>query len=234
MLSQQTNIQEIENIVLSEINFPLPKLDNIYIIEVADVINILSKYNILFTKILINDIPLPISGNITFTELPVIKAIHTKDKLSHYISKENGQKIDIIEFDIISKERKIQYLDQNGRYKDLDSEYMYRKFIEKYSAVYVKEEIEVASFKFEVYNVLNIKDDYIIPVWRYGQETNKSTLVKFEKFKFIEDTLKLKLNEIKMKNQIMILFHILIQIIFTLVHIIIHNLAKNQLTKLKY
>lgn len=53
----------------------------------------------------------------------VVKAAHKKTVISHYVNRENEDKISYQEY----RTRLASFKDENGNYKDLESEYMYKK-----------------------------------------------------------------------------------------------------------
>lgn len=203
------HIVEIEEIgpsvIINEIECVIGKTDNSYVLDIDELKKTLSKvtYNVIKKRTSDNKefLAIPSSGSLAFSELPIIKVYKSAHELVHYESKDNGQIIDIVEFQIAEKQRKKEYFDENtNTYKNLDCEYMYRKLREKWVGIQHTKEIEVATIKFSIYNILIINDSFITPMWKYTDAPLDSNLVKFDRFNFIESTLKNKLKELECDN----------------------------------
>ncbi len=181
---------ETEEIIINKIECIIGQTSsNTFILDYEDIRKALQSFNIRYSIIKCNDTVMP-SSILTFETIPTVKAYSTNKELTHYLSIENNQVMFVDEFNIINTERRLLYCDDNGNFKNLDCEYMYRKFKEKWVAVFENKEIEVATLNFAIYNILDTNDPFIIPLWKYSTESISSNLVKFNAFGFVESTLK--------------------------------------------
>ena len=125
----------------------------------------------------------------------VVKAGHKKSFISYYLNRETGEKLSFQDYNA----RLASFKDEDGNYKDLESEYMYRKMEQLYMPVrgeyYEYEDVPVAFEEAE----LN-PDKYTCCSGRVfkredGEEKEGHYIYFFDKWAFANDTIKRLLEE---------------------------------------
>lgn len=125
----------------------------------------------------------------------VVKAGHKKSFISHYLNRETGEKLSFQDYAL----RLASFKDEDGNYKDLESEYMYRKMEQLYMPVrgeYFEYEdvpvvFEEAELNPDIYTRCSGR------VFKSGDREEKEGhfIYYFDKWAFANDTIKCLLEE---------------------------------------
>lgn len=125
----------------------------------------------------------------------VVKAAHKKTIVSHYVNRENKDEISCQEY----RSRLASFKDEDGNYKDLESEYMYKKTESLYVPVnysfYEYEEIPVVFEEAELNPDKYTRCSGRVYKREDGEEKEGHFIFSFNKWEFANDTIKRLLAE---------------------------------------
>lgn len=125
----------------------------------------------------------------------VVKAGHKKSFISHYLNRETGEKLSFQDYNL----RLASFLNDDGGYKDLESEYMYRKMGQLYMPVrgeyFEYEDVPVVFEEAELNPDIYTRCSGRVFKSGDGEEKEGHYIYYFDKWAFANDLIKRLMNE---------------------------------------